>query len=98
MLRELDIFTPRRSLIESGSCGVAGVASCVESWEVKALVVDVLLTWPKLTPRLWTSDGRMVAMAGGLLGQAELVRECLDMDDRRIEPLLRPERVKLELE
>ena len=40
----------------------------------------------------------MVAMMGGLLGQAELVRECLDIDDLRIEPLLRPERAKLELE
>jgi hypothetical protein len=44
------------------------------------------------------SDGRMLAMMGGLLGQAELVRECFDNDERRIEPLLRPERVKLELE
>ena len=43
-LKELDIFTARRSLIESGSWGVAGVASCVESCEVKALAVDVLLT------------------------------------------------------
>lgn len=70
---------------------------CVEPCEGIALAVDVRLVRPKLTPRLWTSDGRMVAM-GGLLGQAELVSECLDMDDRRIEFLLRPERVKLEFE
>ena len=52
--------------------------------------------WPKLTPRLWTSDGRMVAMTGGLLGHAALEREFFDIDERRREPLLRAERVKLE--
>lgn len=35
---------------------------------------------------------------GGLLGQAELVSECLDIEDRCIELLLRPERVKLDWE
>ena len=40
----------------------------------------------------------MVAMTGGLLGQAALESEFLDIEERRIEPLLRAERVKLEFE
>ena len=59
-------------------------------------MVGERLIWPKLTPRLWTSEGRIVAMIGGLLGHAALEREFLDIDERRREPLLCAERAKLE--
>jgi len=68
-----------------------------ELCEVRALMVEVRLTWPKLTPRLCMSEGR-TAMTGGLLGQLELVNEWREIEERRVECLLVPDRVKLELE
>jgi hypothetical protein len=47
--------------------------------------VDVRRTWLKLTFLLCTSDGRIFAITGGLLGQTELVMECGEADERRIE-------------
>ena len=58
---------------------------------VAALVEEARRMCPKLTPRLWRSDGRVVAIAGGLLGHRELLKELRDAVERTIETLLRPD-------
>ena len=68
------------------------------SYEATALVVEVRRIWPKLTPRLCTSEGLTLAIVGGLLGQAELDKEFFEEWDRLIELLLCPDRTRLDVE
>lgn len=63
---------------------------------VAALVDEARRMCPKLTPRLWRSDGRVVAIAGGLLGHRELLKELRDAVERTIETLLRPDLGRLD--
>jgi len=99
-LEPIGSFSSGRSLLRlralSGKRGVAGGATLDEPCEVRWLVVDVRRTCPKLTPRLCSSEGRIVAMTGGLLGHTELVKEFRDKDERGIDILLCLERARLE--
>ena len=69
-----------------------------ESCPVRALVVEIRRICPKLTPRLCRSDGRMLAMTGGLLGKSELVIELRDIEERGKDGLLLPERGRLDVD